>query len=267
VGGAPVPVEGVATVFDPTLVIGSATTSKPVTMPCSATQTYGSQLPPQHGSPGVYHSCRGYVLQRIDGAYQDISTTGTRANLQAPAPYLAERDGYAQVDVSSAPVSLFGVSTSVLTASVKGVVVPYAYTAPGGPWAYSYAGTLSGAIAPMWTNFDFSGRPNAGVFYQRFAAGQSTVDPRAHWIIQWNDMSHLYVSSFNDHINVQVKFFDSGDLEYHYGVLTSGSVQQFAQGTNSVVWLERVGVPEALAFSAKTASLKPNMGLRFTRVP
>jgi hypothetical protein len=230
-------------------------------------QTYGSQAPPQRGSPGVYRSCRGYVLQQIDGNYQDISTTGTRANLQAPAPYLPERDGYAQIDVSSAPVSLFGTPTSLLTASVKGVVVPYAYTAAGGPWVQSYAGTLNGAIAPMWTNFDFFGRPNAGVFYQRFAAGQSTVEPRAHWVIQWSDMSHLYVSSFNDHINVQVKFFDSGDLEYHYGELRNGYVYPHAEGANSVVWLEKLGVPEGLAFSAKTPSLKPNMGLRYLRAP
>jgi hypothetical protein len=264
---------GIAGVFDQTPIITPSTSSVLGPVPCAATQLYGSQAPRQRGTPGTITSCHGYLLQPIKGAFEDISSPATYVTL-TPVSVTSQpsEEGLAQVDVSAAPITLFGTPTNTLTVSTNGWLYPFA-------WTSSNAGSnnktrpdtavpASGQIiAPFWDDLEWIGRTDAGVYAKRYAAGQSAVDPRAHWIIEWKNLSRWWLPTNNDFLNFEVKFFDSGDVEYHYGAMLSGTEQDYAGGTSATVWLENPAGTEALTWSINSAAIGPNTGLRYLRAP
>jgi hypothetical protein len=181
-------------------------------------------------------------------------------------------EGLAQIDVSAAPVRLFGTPTNVLTVSSNGWLYPYAYSGTSAgpsnkPRPDSNAPASGGILAPFWDDLEWTGRANAGVYTKRYEAGQSAVDARAHRIIQWKNVSRWSIASNNDFINFEVKLFDSGDVEYHYGTMTSGSSPDYAGGTSATVWLENPAGSEALTYSIDTSRIGSHTGLRFQRAP
>lgn len=271
---------GVAGVFDPTKVVTSATGSTLTERPCAGTQPYGTQTPQQRGTPGVNTSCRGYLLLPIDGAFEDVASPTTFVALQ-PVNVIAlpTDEGLASIDVSAAPIVLFGTPTNTLTVSSNGWILPRAFTSTtnAGPSNKvrpdsSTLPTSGLIIAPFWDDLDFTGRSASGVYVKRFAAGASAVEPRPHWIVEWKGVSHYPARTHNDSLDFEVKFFDSGVVEYHYGVMQSGSDQDYASGLSATIWLENPAGTEALAHSVNTATVNtstatPGMGLRFLRTP
>lgn len=264
---------GAAALFDPTPIITSATTSTLGPRPCTATQPYGSQVPQQFGTPGTVGSCRGYLLERITGAFEDVSSTGTAVTMTGVSSFDPEDEGLGPIDVSSAPITLFGgMPTSTLTAVSNGWLYPYAYSGTSAGLSNktrpSTSSPASGLIiSPFWDDLEWTGRAGAGIFYKRHAAMQSAVDPRAHWIVQWKNLSHYSITSNNDDMNFEVKFFDDGDVEFHYGTMSSGSTSNYANGNNATVWMENPAGTEALTFSINQPNITSNMGLRFKRTP
>jgi hypothetical protein len=239
---------GVSGVFDPAPVL---TATGPAPQNCAATATYGSATPTlQRGTPGVLSGCL-FSLSVIPVSFLDISTTGTLMS------FSSTDDGTTAIDISSAPITLRGVTVSGLSACTNGWLVAGATTST----AYTNktlpsTATPTGTLAPFWDDLSIS---TGAVYYRRIAAAADPNNPAPHWIVQWK-ASHL---SAGDDLNFQVKLFDSGIIEYHYGTMTSGSTSNYANGNSATIWAENEAGTAAVPFSVNQANVTPNMALRF----
>ncbi|MCA2977313.1 MAG: hypothetical protein INH37_03430, partial [Myxococcaceae bacterium] len=236
--------------------------------PTPSSRTFGNLSPSQRGTPGQSNdgTCVGYTMSRIPAKFRDIATTGQQVQLTDTD------EGLGVIDVSSSPVTVFGASSNTLTASTNGWLVAAAYsgtsafankTAPG-----SAAPDVGGTMAVFWDDLWFlSTRTGSAMLAQRFAANQDPTEPRAHWIVQWNKVA-VFATTVDD-LTFQVKLFDSGDIEYHYAAMTSGSSASRGDGNSATVWLEQnvAAPPRALVFSVNQPAIRPNSAIRFTRVP
>jgi hypothetical protein len=235
---------------------------------CPSTPTFGSQSPPQQGTPGSLGTCGNfpYAGQSIPVAYKDISGTGT---------------------------PLFGTTgdqddqyTTVLIADAGTLPMPTAFGAPRPAVQVSTNGWLSfnqgtsagssnktlpstseplGTVAPFWD--DLETRPTtvtgSNVYWQRFAAGEDPVTPDAHWVFQWHRATYFSTTTPDD-LNFQVKLFENGTIEYHYAAMTSGSADNYALGGGATVWLENPAGTQALVRSLNQPVVQPNSAYRFS---
>lgn len=230
-------------------------------------QTFGNLSPSQRGTPGSTGegACLGYTMATTPVRFRDISTTGQRVPLPDPD------DSVAAIDISANPVLLYGTNTTTITVSTNGWLVPKVYSADSNfsnkVSPNSTEPDVGGTIAPFWDDLRFlSTRAGSGIFTQRFAANQDPMEARAHWIIQWHRVEAFLAA---DDMTFQVKLFDTGDFEFHYGTMMSGSSTNRANGNSATIWVES---PEAMAaralvFSVNRPTITSNMALRFTRVP
>lgn len=242
---------------------------------CAArsSQTYGNLSPSQRGTPGASGdgACIGYTMQTIAPSFKDIAATGIVVPLAPTDIWEAGDEGIGQVNLTSAPVQLYGRSVTTLSVSSNGWLLPSTFTrdsvfenkvSPDGDDP-----DVGGLIAPFWDDLRaLSTRPGSAVLSQRFAAGGDPLEPRAHWIIQWNKVEHFAGA---DDLTFQVKLFDSGDIEFHYQTMLSGSTDNRGTGNSATIWLEADGAApaRALVFSVNRPTITSNMALRFTRVP
>lgn len=230
-------------------------------------QTYGNLSPSQRGTPGSSGngSCIGYLMSTIPVRFKDISGTGR------VVPLSSLDDSVGTIDVTAAPVTAFGVSTNTITASSNGWLVPKSYSGDSNlsnkVSPNSTAPDVGGVMALFWDDLRFlSARTGSNLFSQRIAANEDPNEPRAHWIVQWNKVE-TYTNS--DEMSFEVKLFDTGDIEYHYAAMTSGSSSNRANGNSATVWLEapEAAAARALVYSVNVPVITSNMALRFTRIP
>jgi hypothetical protein len=270
--GGPATAPGISLAVDPgPFVNRGASPSAPLSTglcPTNPGRTFGNLSPSQRGTPGLANdgACLGYTMSTIPVKFKDIAATGRLAGLSSLD------EATATIDVSSNPVTVFGATTNVLTVSTNGWLVPKAYsgsstftnkTAPG-----IGEPDVGGTMAVFWDDLWFlSTRPGSNLLFQRFAASEDPMEPRAHWIIQWNKVA-VFATTV-DELTFQVKLFDSGDIEYHYATMMSGSAANRGDGNSATIWLEQneAPVPRALAFSINRPSIRSNTAIRFTRVP
>jgi hypothetical protein len=267
-GGGPIPSPGVSLAVDRgPFVNRDARPTDPLSTgfcPSRPSQIYGNLSPSQQGTPGASGdgACMGYTMSSIPGKFRDIATTGSLVTMPSPD------EAVAIIDISAAPTVLFGLLTTTLTVSTNGWLVPRSYSGPSNyinKVSPSLGVEPSGAvIAPFWSDLQLiSGR--SAIVRQRFSANEDPNEPRAHWIIQFSRVA-VYPTDLDD-LSFEVKLFDTGDIEYHYGALLSGNGLNFGNGNAATVWLEADDASRALAFSINRPLLRPNTGIRFTRIP
>lgn len=230
---------------------------------CAATQLFSS-APPQLGTPGVRTSCSfGYVLQSIAGSFFDISATGT------PITNLTSgRDGI------TVPITLptnepaplyFSVARPVVSMSNDGWMAFASTTTTNFDNKPSPDGSAPvGAVAPFWEDayLNPARSPSPQMYWKRVAAAEDSNNPAAHWIFQWTNMAHF--DARNDSYNYQVKIFDDGTLEFHYGEMRSTSADVFASGIGATVWIENLAGTQALPISIDQPNIVPHSGYRFS---
>lgn len=233
-----------------------------------ASQTYGTLSPNQRGTPGAESAgaCMGYTMSTITPRFRDISTSGTPVTLLPTSIFFPAGDeGLGAIDLSAAPVQLFGRPVTTLTVSSNGWLVPrggYTGDAAFDPKvAPDDTEPSDGVIAPFWDDLEFlSSRPGAGLRAQRFAMGADPNEPRPHWIVQWNRIDFFAPRA---DMSFQVKLFVDGDVEFHYGAMTGTG----AAGDTATIWMEADDGSRALTSSIATPTVAPNSAVRFTRVP
>ena len=122
-----------------------------------------------------------------------------------------------------------------------------------------------GLLAPFWDDLQTRRflTPESDLYWKRMAAGEDPLRPDPHWIFQWHRVSHRSFTSQFDDLNFEVKLFEDGTIEYHYGELVSGSFSEFANGNSATVWLEKGTTGTALTLSANSPVLKPHTAWRF----
>ncbi|MEW6435290.1 MAG: lamin tail domain-containing protein [Myxococcota bacterium] len=246
---------GISSINDPTKLLGRTNAYDVATGPCSApvSATFGSQTPLQRGTPGVLSSCFPR-LSTIPVSYTEIATTGT------PVGFTSFDESTRDLDISSAPIQLQGVSVSQLTISTNGWISATATTTAGlSNKTYPSTSNPLGTVAVFWDDLD---RKDAtgNIYYQRFAANVDPNNPDPHWVIEWKGYTHW---NANDTLDFQAKLFDDGRVEYHYATMTSGNSSNYANGNSATIWLENAAGTGALPFSINQPNITPNMAIRY----
>lgn len=237
---------GVATQYD-----NARTLTRTAALPrlaCAATHAYGSQVPPQLGTPGSDSSCFGYRLGAIPVSFFDVSDGGTKL--------AATGDSATSSFTPPAPSPLFGASAATLSACTNGWLYGASTTTTTGanPALPNGGGpTTAALLAPFWD--DLSVPSWGGIYWKRVAAGEDPANPTPHLVVQWKNATRWNQS---DDLNFEAKVFDDGTIEYHYGVMTGTA------GDGATVWLANPGATLALPYSVNQPLITPNSAIRFT---
>jgi hypothetical protein len=99
---------------------------------------------------------------------------------------------------------------------------------------------------------------------ERVAQGVDPFAAAPHWIVQWSHFSHV---GLDDDLNFQIKLFDDGAIEYHFGKMLSSSFIAYGSGSSTVTWLENETGTQALtinALSSNNPGLSPQSAFRFS---
>lgn len=266
VGGAD---GGQSAIFDSNTYVRSVDTgTAPLPSPraCLARTPFGTQTPQQLGSPGAASTCFvGYDMTAIPGRFTDISTTGTPLTFILSSGFGDPLDeGQVTVDVSSAPVRYAGAASNAVTVSTNGFVLPRdagvfgSFTGNKTKPNTTSPPTGGSVIAPYWEDLDFGVNMGGAAYVKRMAMNEDPLSPAPHWVFQW---SHTTYFINTDDLNFQIKWFDTGLIEFHYAQMTW---ETNANGTSATVWMEDGSGLNALAWSVNQPRVQPNSGIRFT---
>lgn len=207
---------------------------------CQRTSSFGP--PTQFGTPGAPNErCFPYSLSQIPVDFEDVSSS--------PALPISGDDSSTNVTLTT-PFPYFGQTHSQMRVCTNGWVSFVDTTST----AFTNK-TLPSATAPIQTLSAFwddlfltSGRSSAHVA----RAGNKTI-------IQWKNVAPL--SSTMDDMNFEIKLFDNGTIEYHYGTMT-GSAR--VNGGEATVWIDNLDGTAALAVGVNVPIIAPNTAYRFT---
>jgi len=241
---------GVATVYDSARLLSR--TGVAPTLICPATRAYGSQVPPQLGTPGTDSSCYGYRLTTIPGSFLDITDGGTKLS--------ASGDDATSTFTPAVPTPVFGTTAATLSACTNGWLSAASTTATAylnsSLPAENSEPTAGAFLAPFWDDLTIAAP--AGIWWKRIAAGEDPNNPAPHLVVEWKGVTRR---NQTDDLNFELKVFDDGTIEYHYGVM-SGS-----DGSGATVWLVNPGATLALPYSINQPLITPSSAIRFTRLP
>ena len=259
---------GKATVIDPgPFRIGTATTTR--VMVCNPTTPFGDQAPQQLGNPGTVTGCGfGYLAQQIPSHYVDISSDGGIALVNSPGAAVDGRTVPITLAATSSDPAprLFGDRVPVVSMTIDGFLVPDSTTATNFTNKTNPGSTTAprGVLAPFWDDLQTTPglTPESDLYWKRMNAGEDPQRPEPHWIFQWHRVRH-YNTSPADDLSFQLKLFEDGTVEYHYGELRSSTSNNYATGNSATVWLERADAGTALTLSVNTPDVKPHTAWRF----
>lgn len=247
---------GVSMVYDDVKLLGRSNSYDVVMGPCSspAGSTFGSQSPPQLGTPGALSSCFAR-MSVIPEAFHEISGTGTLM------PFTSWDDQTQTLSLASAPITLQGVTVTQVTVGTNGFITATATTTSGiTNKLYPSSTAPLGTLAVFWDDLNRGSSGTGGIYSQRFGAGEDPATPAPHWIIEWKNYTHY---AAGDTLDFQAKLFDDGTVEYHYATMTSGSTSNYAAGSSATIWLENADGTGALPFSLDQPNITPHMAIRF----
>lgn len=229
------------------LLTGSGGGSAPICT--TATRTFGNNG--AIGTPGQPNEqCSPYRLDRIPGAFIDISAGGTDllpsasdytgiGNIPLPVPFTYYGQSFTSINLSMCGFFTFG--TALTSAhDVTNDVLPNT-TAP------------NGTVAIFW---DQLVRNTNGHIYLRRDADRT--------IVSWQDFRiYATTSSFN----FQVHLIDTGVIEFHYGTQTgsTAAAEIRMRGSSASVWLETPSGGSAVSAGVNTeGTVSMNSGIRFS---
>jgi hypothetical protein len=226
---------------------------------CTRSATFGANG--AIGTPGAANeTCYPYSVMSIPVNYRDIS--GGATGLFA-AGFV---DVAVQVSIAQAPFSYFG-----STPFTEMRVCNNGWIQMGTGTSTAYANRLLpstssqpvGAIAPFWDDLEQGAAgPDSNVYIRRMAPGEDPQAPAGHWIVQWHRLTTYFQNG--DDLNFQVKLFDGGAIEFHYGTMNAGNNPALVTGTSATVWLEHVLGTSALDIGRNQGVIQPNTAYRFT---
>lgn len=240
---------------------------------CLATRPFGAQVPPQLGTPGIAPTCFPYRATVIPAKFVDISDAGT--------PLL---NSTTSIDGRTVPIVLasdagvdpapsgFGVRQPVVSMSIDGWMVWGSTTTTNfsNESTSIGSGQPTGALAIFWDDLEFAPNPMRPpeMYWKRFAANEDPQTPEQHWVFTWHRLSHWFSSGKGaDDLSFQVKLFENGVIEYHYGAMVSGTTDNYGTGSSATIWLENPAGTVALVRSINQPLVQPNTAVRFTPIP
>ncbi len=230
---------------------------------CMRSQMYGTAG--SLGTPGALNeSCFAYTLTSIPVAYEDISgipgagplfsTTFWDSNisnaLTLEAPFVYFGDG----GITQVKVSCNGFVTTGITETNSG----------NSNKAAPSTSTPVGVIAPFWDDLQQNSMlTGAGSNVYMARSGNDRT------VVQWKQASIF--SSGTALLDFEVKLFDNGVIEFHYGDLVDTNATQAdagrALGGSATAWIESPDGKSALPISINQPTLRPFSAYRYTPKP
>jgi len=208
------------------------------------------------GTPGAANeTCFEYSLSSISGAWEDISSIGT--SLMGTST----NNTYYQHTLAT-PFPFFGQSYNEISISAHGfITIGYKLFTANGTNNTTPSPIPQGVVAPFW---DYLFRHDSA------AAGTGALPVArrpAYTLVSWDNFRVDGAGTAN-RLYFQVKLFDSGVIEYHYGQMDPSTLSSHADvhtGSGATIWLERPDGSGALKVGVNTAgTVQAYSGLRFT---
>ncbi len=266
--------QGVAVKLDPVLpnhmFIAGVTQST-----CASSGSYGQQI----GSPGVRTAqCFPYRLETLaQGDFEPIHAIGTKINSSSQT-----QDFLVTMTTTngSLPVPLRWGHSLYNTAYVSdnGYIVlrnlpgQAAFTCTGNCYSANKTAVTAvdpnAVIAPFWDLLSIHPSiTHSGLYTLRRDPDGIPGTGDEYTIFSWEGLRYSTTTTYD--LNFQVKFFDSGDIEYHYGSM-AGPNTTITRGTSATIWLNSEDGRSALVHNITTSfgpGVDSNSALRFRYVP
>jgi hypothetical protein len=213
---------------------------------CPGTGTYGTAAPQQIGTPGVAQQrCFPYAMERLAaGAFESIATTGQKLNTASQFNAFAVQ---VTAGTPTLPKIKWGVkSYDLITVTDNGFLalrdsaVETAFNCSGNSTCYNARKTAPSTaqpnriIAPYWSNLRAGNFSYTGMFLER-KDPDIAVAGDEYTIVSWEGWFSEYYPNGGYEQNFQVKFFDTGDIEFHFGTMIGSA---YSQGYYTASWLE-----------------------------
>lgn len=221
---------------------------------CPRSVSFGT--PAQTGTPGrANEACFPYVVTEIPVDFVDVSASSTP---------LFSVDSFNEWDAevvtqAIAPFPYFGQPYTTLHISTNGwlSVVPTTSSADSNKTRPTTSEPF-GTIAPFWDDL-------ANNLTLPSTTSNAFVSRRPNFtVVQWNRVDHWSFIVNNDEMTFEVKLFDNGVIEFHYGAMISGTTSNFANGNSATRWIENPEGTAALPISVNQPTVLPNTAFRFT---
>ena len=220
----------------------------------SSTTPYGTTVV-QYGTPGQPNTaCPNYNYTGPNtGGFASIAGIGTELTF-------ANEDDDAVVVPLQRPINLDKAMVGAVVVSTNGYLTfDPTFTCP--QYCYSTNKTAvdptkapAGLFAPFWDDIDTTG-PASGVFVHYFPATAPTADD-GYTVISWENVYQFDQPA--DRLFFQAKFFDNGNIEYHYGEMTGST------GETATIWFEHPSGNAAFVVGINAGTIQPNTGYQLT---
>ncbi|MBX5482058.1 MAG: lamin tail domain-containing protein [Myxococcaceae bacterium] len=247
---------------DPALIKASGITRIACVAPSTA--TYGSPNG-QLGTPGQPNpACAAYSYagQSIPGNFESISATGTQI---VPSGDSDESIDEVQLAV---PIRVGGFLFDRIWVGTNGFISfkPLSCTSPTSCYPTNKTTPKptdadSGLVAPFWDSL--AAVPGGGIWWERREPGITPND--GYTIVSWEHVKYD-LSSYTFDYNFQVKFFDNGDIEFHFGTMTDSVSTAYERGLYATTWLEDPTGSVAWKVNVNSSTspgIDPNSAYRF----
>ncbi|MFN7132020.1 MAG: hypothetical protein ACK4N5_08050, partial [Myxococcales bacterium] len=120
-----------------------------------------------------------------------------------------------------------------------------------------------GIIAAFWDDFGYTDHGLDKWVYQYRDPDNNPATRNGYLIIQWHRVDFLGTSP-DAEVNVQLKLFESGDIEVHWGNMLQGAATAGRiAGDSATVGLSNVAGTQAVTYSHNEAKVSPNTAIRF----
>ncbi len=237
--------------------------------PGTGSPLYGTAA--QAGTPGTLNArCFPYTLVALDGgSFEALAGNGGTLIVQGDAGSSATDDNVYPVTLAS-PAKLFGQSYPTLSVGTNGWMTPIATTLP------EYVNKVlpsalapAGSIAPFWDDLSGNpGIPGSGIYTVHRDPDGIAGNGDEYTIVSWEGWQ--VDSTPGQNLNFQVKLFETGNLEYHYGTMGDAGTELTQRGSSATSWLEDVLGKSALPINLNSATapgIRANTAFRYTYTP
>ncbi len=268
-------VVGAATVFEPLRADVLYASSITGGMTCAATTAYGTHG--QKGTPKAANTaCVPFIAAKLAaGAFEPLTGVAGAVTVTLADP----NEAITAVPLTT-PVKLFGTPASSLWVSSNGWLAGRAIACASptncfnGNLALPTAGTEPyGLIAPFWDDLAATtpagGTAGSVLVLQKDPDGTPNSNDE-YTIVSWEGFRLATTGMDTSNLNFQAKLFANGNIEFHYGAMTSSASAVTPRGSGATTWLELPGGRAAVKVNVNSSTspgIDPNTGLKFTYAP
>ena len=163
--------------------------------------------------------------------------------------------------------ALYGNATTPLRVDSNGYITLSSTTNTASNDTKPSTGGPNGTLAIFWDDLAANATTAgpSGIYWQQFDPNPLASGDE-YTLISWENWRRWAsaTGSITSSLNFQIKVIEAtGDVEYHYGSMTSSN-GTYSNGTEATVWLESLDGTMALPVSVNQPNIQSNTAYRFT---